>query len=113
MKKFTKIFVAVAALSLLFSSCVREKIEVGEPENDSYGVYFETLSPAQSSFELDPAEEAVLTFKAFRQKKDGDITVPLKLTATIETEEGIEEVKTIFAVGDSFSRTARRKANLR
>lgn len=102
MKKFTKIFVAVAALSLLFSSCVREKIEVGEPENDSYGVYFETLSPAQSSFELDPAEEAVLTFKAFRQKKDGDITVPLKLTATIETEEGIEEVKTIFAVGELF-----------
>ena len=46
MKKFTKIFVAVAALSLLFSSCVREKIEVGEPENDSYGVYFETLSAA-------------------------------------------------------------------
>ena len=56
MKKFTKIFVAVAALSLLFSSCVREKIEVGEPENDSYGVYFETLSAAQSSFELDPAD---------------------------------------------------------
>ena len=102
MKKFTKIFVAVAALSLLFSSCVREKIEVGEPENDSYGVYFETLSAAQSSFELDPADEAVLTFKAFRQKKDGDITVPLKLTATIETEEGIEEVKTIFAVGELF-----------
>ena len=102
MKKFTKIFVAVAALSLLFSSCVREKIEVGEPENDSYGVYFETLSAAQSSFELDPAEEAALTFKAFRQKKDGDITVPLKLTATIETEEGIEEVKTIFALGELF-----------
>ena len=102
MNKIYKILFSFVATLAVFASCVKEKYQASEPEVDNYGVYFESLDPVRKSVELDPAEEAVLTFKAFRQKKDGDITVPLKLTATTETEEGIEEVKTIFALGELF-----------
>lgn len=102
MNKIYKILFSSVATLAVFASCVKEEYQASEAEVDNYGVYFESLDPARKSVEFDPAEEAVLTFKAFRQKKDGDITVPLKLTATIETKEGIEEVKTVFAVGELF-----------
>lgn len=81
-RHFYKIMMAAAAMLPVFASCTEEPIQPAEPENDSYGVYFETLTSAQKSVEFDPADEPVLTFKAFRTKEDGAITVPISLKAT-------------------------------
>lgn len=78
---YKSLLAAVAALPVL-ASCVEEKIEKGAPENDSYGVYFETLSAARKSVEFDPAEKAELTFKAFRTSENDEITVPIVMSAT-------------------------------
>ncbi len=92
---YTKILAAALAV-LPFTSCVKEKIEPGEPENDSYGVYFETLTSAQKSVELDPADEAAFTFKAYRTKEDDDIVVPVTVTATC----GGEVVEDVFSASE-------------
>lgn len=78
---YKSLLAAVAALPVL-ASCVEEKIEKGAPENNSYGVYFETLSAARKSVEFDPAEKAELTFKAFRTSENDEITVPIVMSAT-------------------------------
>ena len=73
---------AVMASLPFLASCVQDLVEKGEPENDSYGVYFGTLTAAQKSVEFDPAEKAELTFTAFRTVEDDDITVPVVVSAT-------------------------------
>ncbi len=96
MKKFNYILFAAAAAVLALPSCVKEAVGSGEPENDSYGVYFETLTSAQKSVELDPNEEASVTLTAYREKDKGEITVPVVLTATYEGENGTEDARTLF-----------------
>ncbi len=98
MKKFTYILFAAAAGLFALSSCVKETVEVGEPENDSYGVYFGALT--EDSFELDPNEEAKLTFTVFREKTDGEITVPVVINATYESENGTESAREFFSNTD-------------
>ena len=94
---YTKILAAALAV-LPFTSCVKEKIEPGEPENDSYGVYFETLTSAQKSVELEPSDAHSLSFKAYRTKEDDAIVVPVTVTATCDGEavEGVFSVSEIF-----------------
>ncbi len=100
MKKFTYTLFAAAAGLFALSSCVKEAVEVGEPENDSYGVYFETLTSAQKSVELDPSEDAVVTFTAYREKEEDKITVPVVLSATYEGEKGTESARELFYYTD-------------
>lgn len=92
MKTINKIFAIALAALPVFASCTEEKIEVGGPENDSYGVYFETLTTAQKSVVLDPAEETVLTFKAYRTKENDDIVVPITVTVDSDGEDSSEDV---------------------
>lgn len=99
MKRITEILFAVA-VGLDSSSCVEEVIQPAEPENDSYGVYFETLSAAQKKVEFDPAEEAVLNFKAMRTAEDDAITVPVVVTATAATSGGNVDASDIFTVSN-------------
>lgn len=82
MKQIYKTMLAVMASVPFLASCVQDLVEKGEPENDSYGVYFGTLTAAQKSVEFDPAEKAELTFTAFRTVEDDDITVPVVVSAT-------------------------------
>ena len=82
MKQIYKTMLAVMASLPFLASCVQDLVEKGEPENDSYGVYFGTLTAAQKSVEFDPAEKAELTFTAFRTVEDDDITVPVVVSAT-------------------------------
>lgn len=98
MKTANKIFLAAAAALSLFSSCVNEKIEPGVPENDSYGVYFQTLTASQKSIELDPADAAEIKFSVYREKENDDIVVPVKLTASYETEDGVHDATDIFSL---------------
>lgn len=92
MKTINKIFAIALAALPVFASCTEEKIEVGGPENDSYGVYFETLTTAQKSVVLDPDEETVLTFKAYRTKENDDIVVPITVTVDSDGEDSGEDV---------------------
>lgn len=82
MKQIYKTMLAVMASLPFLASCVQDLVEKGEPENDSYGVYFGTLPEAQKSVEFDPAEKAELTFTAFRTVEDDEITVPVVVSAT-------------------------------
>ena len=82
MKQIYKTMLAVMASLPFLASCVQDLVEKGEPENDSYGVYFGTLTAAQKSVEFDPAEKAELTFTAFRTVEDDEITVPVVVSAT-------------------------------
>ena len=82
MKQIYKTMLAVMASLPFLASCVQDLVEKGEPENDSYGVYFGTLTEAQKSVEFDPAEKAELTFTAFRTVEDDEITVPVVVSAT-------------------------------
>ncbi len=100
MKRITEILFAAAVGLGFFSSCVEEVIQPAEPENDSYGVYFETLSAAQKKVEFDPAEEAVLNFKAMRTAEDDAITVPVVVTATAATSGGNVDASDIFTVSN-------------
>lgn len=77
-----KILITMMVAFPVFTSCVEEKIEVGEPENNSYGVYFETLTKEAANIEVDPADPKVCTFKAFRTVEDGDISVPVVFKAS-------------------------------
>lgn len=92
MKTINKIFAIALAALPVFASCTEEKIEVGGPENDSYGVYFETLTAAQKSVVLDPAEETVLTFKAYRTEENDDIVVPITVTVDSDGDDSGEDV---------------------
>lgn len=92
MKTINKIFAIALAALPVFASCTEEKIEVGGPENDSYGVYFETLTAAQKSVVLDPAEETVLTFKAYRTEENDDIVVPITVTVNSDGDDSGEDV---------------------
>ncbi len=102
MNNIYKILFSAAAGLAVFASCVKETYQAGEPEVDNYGVYFETLTSAQKSVEFDPAEEAVMTFTAYRAeaKADDAITVPVKLTATYETKDGQESADGVFSVSE-------------
>ena len=93
-----KTLIAAAAALSLFASCVREDFQAGSPETDNYGVYFEKLTESRKSVEMDPSEQAVMTFKAYRTKDDGEIFVPVKLTATCTAEDG-----TTTSADDLFS----------
>lgn len=96
MKTINKIFAIAMAALPVFASCTEEKIEVGGPENDSYGVYFETLTAAQKTVVLDPADETVLTFTARRTEEDDDIVVPIVLTAN----DGKNDASDLFVVSE-------------
>lgn len=81
-------------------SCVKNAPDYekgGEEDPNCYGVYF----PAQSVSDivLDPADEQALTISVSRDKPEGSITVPIKLT---ESKEGIFNVPAVtFEDGQS------------
>jgi hypothetical protein len=92
--KMNKLFIgfSVAVAALVAFSCAQKETpyEAGEPENGNiYNVYFETLS--ESSFQLDPADPTVLSFKAFRDSASTaqELTVPVVLTPGNADSEGI------------------------
>ena len=94
MKKMTYILFSVAALlSLTMVSCkVEDVYEQGTPELENcYGVFFPEQENS-GSHELDPEAETVLEFTARRLNENGDITVPVVVTAS---EDGIFQVSEI------------------
>jgi len=87
MKKINRIIVSLLAVLPVLGSCAEEIIEKGAPENtDSYGVYFETLTTAQKSIELDPSDPTTLTFKVFRTKEKGSAIVPIQIRTVVDGE---------------------------
>ena len=89
----------MAAFSLLAVSCqVEEQTYVpGEPDLENcYGVYFPTQEAA-GSHTMDPSETPAVKFVVKRLTADGDITVPVDVTAS---EENIFKVSDLsFADG--------------
>ncbi len=101
--KLNKIlFSLMAAFSLLAVSC-QEEIAYTPGEQDlegCYGVYFPTQEAA-GDHTMDPSEVPAVQFTVKRLKEDGNITVPVNVTAS---EEGIFQVSELtFADGQSES----------
>lgn len=98
--KFNKIFSLMAAFSLLAVSC-QEEIAYTPGEQDlegCYGVYFPTQEAA-GSHTMDPSETPAVEFVVKRLTEDGDITVPVEVTAS---EDGIFNVPELrFADGQT------------
>lgn len=101
--KLNKIlFSLMAAFSLLAVSCQEEiAYTPGEPDLEGcYGVYFPTQEAA-GDHTMDPSEVPAVQFTVKRLKEDGNITVPVNVTAS---EEGIFQVSELtFADGQSES----------
>lgn len=101
MKSYKSLILLSAALCL--AACTaEEKIGIGDKPGDAgseevvnEGVYFATLTPEQKTVILDPADETVLEFTAYRtaEEKAIDVPVEVKLTA-----DGTEIENTIFEV---------------
>lgn len=102
--KLNKIlFSLMAAFSLLAVSCQEEiAYTPGEPDLEGcYGVYFPTQEAA-GSHTMDPSETPVVEFVVKRTTENGDITVPVEVTAS---EEGIFNVSALrFADGQTESK---------
>lgn len=96
MKQTYKIFLAAVFGFASLTSCVQEVIEKGAPENDSYGVYFETLTKDQAAISLDPTDDPECTLKVFRTKEDGEIIVPLVFEAT----DGTQDASSLFTLSE-------------
>lgn len=90
----------MAAFSLLAVSC-QEEIAYTPGEQDlegCYGVYFPTQEAA-GSHTMDPSETPAVEFVVKRLTEDGDITVPVEVTAS---EDGIFNVPELrFADGQT------------
>lgn len=99
--KLNKIFSLFAAFSLLAVSCqVEEQAYVpGEPELEGcHGVYFPTQG-ASGSHAFDPKETLAIDVIVNRLTEDGEITVPVEVTAS---EEGVFDVPELkFADGQT------------
>lgn len=99
MKRIFKYIIAAAA-ALMSVACHEELVEVGKPENNSYGVYFETLSESAKKVEMAPEELAVLKFRAYRSRennKDEDaITVPVRITVSAPDAKNQDAVASTF-----------------
>lgn len=101
MKSYKSLILLSAALCL--AACTaEEKIGIGDKPGDAgseevvnEGVYFAILTPEQKTVILDPADETVLEFTAYRtaEEKAIDVPVEVKLTA-----DGTEIENTIFEV---------------
>ena len=81
MNKAKYLLIAAVGLGLTLVSCNKEEYVPGEAdEKDCFGVYFP--SGQGGTISLDPDEATELEFKAARAVEDGDITVPVTVTAS-------------------------------
>ena len=85
MKKINKYIFTLAALALASTACVKEaEYEKGPQEVEGcYGVYF-PAQEASGSHTFDPSQPTEIEFTVARTNPDGDITVPVKHTASHE-----------------------------
>ena len=98
MKKVLNIFLAIAACSLVLTSCQKETetFTPGDPDvSNCYGVFFPTQD-ASGSHTYDPDMDKSVEITVARANSSGDITVPVTV---IETADG-ETTSGVFKVGD-------------
>lgn len=102
MKKFNKYIFSLAALAFAFTACVEEQeYEKGAADLEGcYGVYFPTQE-ATGNHTFDPTKAAEIVFTVARKNSEGDITVPVKHTAS---HEGVFQLgELVFADGQTES----------
>ena len=81
MKRYSKLFYALALIPFLAVSCQEEelKYEAGAEDNaDCYGVYF-PKQEGLGAVELDPVDPTQKVIKVSRKKSEGEITVPIDI----------------------------------
>lgn len=91
MKSLTKIFSALAALSVLAISCQKnEPYKPGEPDVEGcQKVYFPSQDLSSYAY-LSPDAECAVTIKIARENAEEEVVVPVKIKAS---EDGIFEIK--------------------
>ena len=83
MDRITRYFLPLLALAV-FSSCTRETYSPGaEDPAGCYRVYFPE-QPGYGQMSLRSSSPRILTYKAVRERTDGEITVPLKIEASAQ-----------------------------
>ncbi len=99
MKKIVNIFLALAAIALVASSCKKEvPYQPGEPDVDGcYGVYF-PVQETTGDHTFDPTMPTTVEFTVARTNSDDEITVPVD----IKDDNNIYVVSPIhFAAGQA------------
>lgn len=106
------LFLAVAAAAFSVTSCFKQETypayEVGEPEYDN-DINFRFIKPGSTTFQLDPADPTVITFKAQRDSSTSletlpELVVPVVLTARNGDSENIFELSELkFAAKDTLA----------
>ncbi|MBQ7195578.1 MAG: hypothetical protein IJS07_08085 [Bacteroidales bacterium] len=112
MKRYSKLFYALALIPFLALSCQEEEIyEAGEEDNSAcYGVFF----PEQDgvgAVELDPTDPTQKVIKVSRTKSEGEITVPIDLitkdpegfwkVTELKFENGQEDTTIVLSFDDA------------